>query len=84
MLRRDSECAMEATGDLAGFIWNTTYIRDGGFQYKMKYSLVNTKKEKHSYDPFAVNAAIAAKLLQFTITSLPSLFAVLMAVDGTS
>ena len=50
---------------------------------EMKYLVANTKKG-NSYDPFAVNAAIVAERLQLAITSLTSLFALLITIHGTS
>ena len=49
--------------------------KDGGFQYEMKYSLTNTKKEMHKAH---------LQLMQLAITSLTSLFTALIAADGTS
>ena len=52
--------------------------KDGGFQYKMKYSLANTKKEMHT------THLQVMQLLQLSIISLTSLFTALLTVDGTS
>ena len=49
---------MEAIGDLASFIRNTTYIcKDGGLRDEI---LACQNEKGNAYDPFAVNMAIVA------------------------
>ena len=71
----------EMIGDLVSFIREgipCIYIaKDGGFQYKMKYLLDNTKKEMQ------VTHLQLIQLFQLTITSLTSLFTAVIAFDGT-
>ena len=49
--------------------------KSGGFQYNMKYLLANVRNEVHTTH---------LQLMQLAITSLTSLFAALITVDGTS
>ena len=70
---------MEMPGDLVLFLCEgIPYIyKDYNLQYKMKCSLAKTKKLIHT------THLQLMWLLQLAITSLTSLFAALIAVDGT-